>query len=146
MTPEQRELVKDVFGNAREMSVDARAAYVCDACGTDPVVLREVQRLLAAEQSAGSEFLRVATAQLEPERVDSPGPSMAGRRLGAYQIVDLIGAGGMGEVYRAFRADDQYRKEVAIKLVRGGQDSQAIFNRFRNERQILATLEHPNKQ
>ena len=50
----------------------------------------------------------------------------------------------MGEVYRAVRADDQYRKEVAIKLVRAGQSSGYILDRFKNERQILATLEHPN--
>jgi serine/threonine protein kinase len=50
----------------------------------------------------------------------------------------------MGEVYRAYRADDQYRKEVALKVVRAGQDSGLVLRRFKNERQILAGLEHPN--
>jgi serine/threonine protein kinase len=50
----------------------------------------------------------------------------------------------MGEVYRAFRADDQYRKEVAIKLVRAGQDSAFVVSRFKHERQILANFDHPN--
>src|SRR5471032_2025794 len=67
-----------------------------------------------------------------------------GRRSGAYQIVEQIGAGGMGEVYRAFRADDQYRKEVAIKFVRAGQFGSSVFARFKIERQILAGLDHPN--
>jgi non-specific serine/threonine protein kinase/serine/threonine-protein kinase len=56
----------------------------------------------------------------------------------------LIGVGGMGEVYRAVRADDQYQKQVALKLVRGGQDSSFVIHRFKNERQILASLDHPN--
>ena len=70
--------------------------------------------------------------------------AMIGRRLGPYEIVEQIGAGGMGEVYRAVRADDQYKKQVAIKLVRAGQRSAQILTRFRNERQILASLDHPN--
>jgi serine/threonine protein kinase len=69
---------------------------------------------------------------------------MIGRRLGTYEIVEQIGAGGMGEVYRAIRADDQYRKQVAIKLVRAGQNSDFVIRRFKNERQILASLDHPN--
>ncbi|HZU44854.1 MAG TPA: serine/threonine-protein kinase [Terriglobales bacterium] len=66
-----------------------------------------------------------------------------GQRVGAYEIVEQVGGGGMGEVYRAFRADDQFRKQVAIKLVRAGQGSEFIY-RFKNERQILASLDHPN--
>ena len=67
-----------------------------------------------------------------------------GRRIGPYQLVEEIGVGGMGEVYRAFRADDQYRQQVAIKLVRAGHDSSFVVSRFKNERQILAGIEHPN--
>ena len=67
-----------------------------------------------------------------------------GRRIGVYQIEAEIGHGGMGEVYRAVRADGQYKKEVAIKLVRGGYDTTAVLERFLHERQILASLDHPN--
>ena len=67
-----------------------------------------------------------------------------GQRVGPYQLVEEIGVGGMGEVYRAFRADDQYKKEVAIKLVRAGQDSSFVIARFKHERQVLASLDHPN--
>jgi serine/threonine protein kinase len=70
--------------------------------------------------------------------------AMVGCRVGTYQIVEQLGMGGTGEVYRAFRADDQYRKEVAIKLVRAGQDSAFVVSRFKNERQTLANLDHPN--
>ena len=68
----------------------------------------------------------------------------AGRRLGPYELRDAIGAGGMGEVYRASRADAEYQQQVAIKLVRAGLDIAFISARLRTERQILATLEHPN--
>jgi non-specific serine/threonine protein kinase/serine/threonine-protein kinase len=69
---------------------------------------------------------------------------MVGRRIGPYQIVREIGHGGMGAVYLATRADDQYRKQVAIKLIRHGMDTDFVLRRFRTERQILAALDHPN--
>ena len=77
------------------------------------------------------------TASLEHNR-------FTGRRLGPYELRDAIGAGGMGEVYRASRADAEYQQQVAIKVVRGGLDIAYISARLRAERQILATLEHPN--
>lgn len=67
-----------------------------------------------------------------------------GSRLGAYRLIELIGRGGMGEVYQAERADDQYLARVAIKLVRVDHDAKQVAWRFRSERQILAALEHPN--
>jgi tRNA A-37 threonylcarbamoyl transferase component Bud32/tetratricopeptide (TPR) repeat protein len=67
-----------------------------------------------------------------------------GRRLGPYELGESIGSGGMGEVFRAARADSEYQQQVAIKLVRAGFDTAFISARLRAERQILATLEHPN--
>lgn len=67
----------------------------------------------------------------------------AGERLGAYRILHAIGRGGMGAVYLAVRDDDQYRKQVALKLVKPGMDTVDVLRRFRHERQILAGLEHP---
>jgi eukaryotic-like serine/threonine-protein kinase len=63
--------------------------------------------------------------------------------ISRYRIAEKIGAGGMGEVYRAVRTDGQFTKEVAIKLVRGGFNTAFVLERFRNERQILAGLDHP---
>jgi serine/threonine protein kinase/Flp pilus assembly protein TadD len=71
-------------------------------------------------------------------------PSLVGERIGPYTVVRLIGMGGMGAVYEAIRADDQYRKRVAIKIVQRDIDSELTLARFRRERQILASLEHPN--
>lgn len=67
-----------------------------------------------------------------------------GRRFGDYQVIRELGRGGLGAVYLAARADDEYRKEVAIKLIRRGLDTDDILRRFLTERQILAQLDHPN--
>jgi serine/threonine-protein kinase len=75
--------------------------------------------------------------------IDEPVEPSAGRMIGAYRVVRELGHGGMGTVYLASRADDQYQKRVAIKVVRG-LDSEEIVRHFRRERQILAALDHPN--
>ena len=67
-----------------------------------------------------------------------------GELIGAYRLVREIGRGGMGTVYLAVRADDEYRKQVAIKVIRRGMDTRDIVERFRRERQTLAGLVHPN--
>ena len=145
MTPERWQQVKELLGTALELDPDKRPGYLDQACGNDASLRNDLERLLVAEQKAGPEFLsdsvilRELTLKL-PKRADA----WIGRRLGPYQIVEEISAGGMGEVYRAVRADEEYRKQVAIKLVRSGQDSGFVLNRFKNERQILATLDHPN--
>jgi serine/threonine protein kinase len=77
----------------------------------------------------------------------TPQPSLhqwVGRRLGPYRIQKLLGRGGMGAVFLANRDDDEFRKNVALKILRFETDEPAILARFRNERQILAALEHPN--
>ena len=71
-------------------------------------------------------------------------PRSAGERIGAYRLVEIIGTGGMGDVYKAVRDDDQYRAEVAIKLMRADMRNPLSEQRFRNERQILAALDHRN--
>ena len=145
LNPERWQQVKELLATALEMDPAARTAYLDRACANDPPLRSDLDRYLAADQEAGAEFLNTPAKAIEimdgSEENASP---RVGRRVGPYQIVEEIGAGGMGEVYRAFRADDQYRKQVAIKLVRAGQDSSFVVSRFKNERQILASLDHPN--
>jgi eukaryotic-like serine/threonine-protein kinase len=125
--------IKDLFGEALELDAAGRAALLDQACEGDQSLRREVESLLAASESAAD--------QAEP----APAPDrMIGRRLGAYEILKLIGSGGMAAVYLAIRADDQYRKRVAIKIIHPGLEKEAVCRRFRNERQTLATLDHPN--
>jgi eukaryotic-like serine/threonine-protein kinase len=80
----------------------------------------------------------------EAGAADPPELSLVDHRLGPYRIVRKLGSGGMGDVWLAERADQEYRQQVAIKLVRGGLLSAQIQGRLRLERQILATLQHPN--
>ncbi|MHB8815159.1 MAG: protein kinase domain-containing protein, partial [Steroidobacteraceae bacterium] len=109
---------------------------------SDPTLCAEVESLLRADEDAGSRFLGSPAAAV----LDTPPPSgqYAGRRLGPYLLLEEIGAGGMGEVYRAERVDQEYVHQVAVKLVRAGADPQFVKSRLRTERQILATFQHPN--
>ena len=129
---------------ASALSVDARerAAFVHAQAGADEELRREVLSLLAAHEEAG-EFLEASPmdSSSEPE---PPEPSLAGVRVGAYELVREIGRGGMGTVYLAARADREFHQRVAVKLIRRGMENDFAVRRFRNERQILARLEHPN--
>jgi len=137
--------VKDVLGEALELPENQRAAFLKERCGDDHMLRLEVETLLGGEHHVDPGFLDESSfAAVAASVVAVEERSWIGRRVGAYQIVEQIGAGGMGEVYRAFRADDQYRKQVALKVIRAGQDSGFVIRRFKNERQILAGLEHPN--
>ena len=141
--------IKDKLDAILNLAPEQRPAYLEQVSAADPELRRELESLIASHEQAGTDFLNVPPPQapdpsapddLDPDRRDP----MIGRRLGTYEIVEQIGAGGMGEVYRAIRADDQYHKQVAIKLVRASQNSDFVIRRFRNERQILASLDHPN--
>jgi non-specific serine/threonine protein kinase/serine/threonine-protein kinase len=145
MTPERWQRVKDLVGQALEIDTVNRPAFLDQACGSDTHLREQVARLLIAEQDAGSRFLSdaVIPEALKPHFVE-PGDRRIGQMVGAYKILSVLGQGGMGTVYRATRADDQYQKQVAIKLVQGGRDSAFVIFRFKNERQILASLDHPN--
>ena len=132
MTPERYQEVKRVLEAALEKRPDERTTFLTGACGDDPELRREVDSLLGASDAVG-DFL--AQAALE---------GLPASRLGPYRVFEEIGRGGMGAVYRAVRDDDQYQQEVAIKVVKRGMDTDAVLERFRYERQILAFLNHPN--
>jgi RNA polymerase sigma factor (TIGR02999 family) len=145
MTPERWQQIRDGLSSVLEMAPSERSAYLDGLGAKDPTLRSEIASLLAVEQQANPEFLNPPTIA-DPAGAASveSGKSRVGRRIGPYQLVEEIGVGGMGEVYRAFRADDEYRKEVAIKLVRSGEDSNFVVSRFKSERQVLASLDHPN--
>jgi len=142
MNPERWRQILTVFDEAVSLSSAERASFLNKACANDEELRQEVDSLLLSDHQAGTKFLNIPAADLV-KPIANP-PARVGRRIGPYYILEEIGRGGMGEVYRAGRADGQYEKEVAIKLVRGGYDSAAVLDRFRHERQILASLDHPN--
>jgi serine/threonine protein kinase/tetratricopeptide (TPR) repeat protein len=145
MFTERWDEIKEKLLAALELAPEERSAYLAQIGSVDPDLQRELASLIASHKQTGTDFLdsRVSDFILASTGCGE-GSSFIGRRIGCYQIVQLIGAGGMGEVYRAFRADDQYCKQVGIKLIRVGQDSHAVVQRFRIERQILSSLDHPN--
>ncbi len=123
MTPERWQLVKEKLDLVLNLEGPQRAAFLGEIENADPSLRQELDSLLASNQAL-TDFMETPPLEWVASRPDPQAPNaMIGRRIGAYQIIEQIGAGGMGEVYRAFRADDQYRKEVAIKLVRAGHAS-----------------------
>ena len=143
MNPERWKQVRAVFDQAVLLPSKDRNVYLDQVCGSDSELRNEVDSLLLSNSQAGDRFLNMPAVDLA-KIPPAPVPTRVGRRIGAYNVIEEIGQGGLGEVYRAARADGQFERQVAIKMVRGGYDSAAVLDRFRHERQILASLDHPN--
>ena len=132
--------LKNILADALEQtSLEERTAMLSRSCAGDTALLREAEKLLAHDTTAFEEFAEFAATRLSQDERDR-----IGERLGAYEIVRELGHGGMGAVYLAERADGQFEKRVAIKVLKRGTDTDEVLRRFRIERQILANLEHPN--
>ncbi len=144
MTPERWQQIKQVLAAALELNPEERATYLDRSYAVDAALRDDLEPLLSSSERLGPEFLEEGDLAAATRILDSEEMCWVGRRVGHYKVGEQIGAGGMGEVYRAFRDDDQYRKEVALKFVRAGQFGGSVFVRFKNERQILAGLDHPN--
>ena len=143
MNPERWQQIKHALDSVLALQSAQRPPYLQKLSSTDPELHREVETLLRSHEQADSSFLRDPAVAVLPG-FEAPQTARTGRRIGAYDILEEIGHGGMGEVYRAVRADGEFDREVAVKVVRSGFDSQFILERFRHERQILAGLDHPN--
>ena len=143
MTPERWGRVKEIFAEALERDPSERTTYVEAACASDPELRVEVVSLLEAHETAGG-FIEQEAAQRIGLASVAPQQDWIGRRLGPYRIVGEAGRGGMSQVFKAVRDDQQYEKQVAIKLLKPGLDTDSLLRRFRAERQILAQLSHPN--
>ena len=135
--PERWARVGERFHEALALDADERAHFLASLEQEDAALAREVRSLLGAHEQA-SGFLAGPPAT-PPARGASPGD-----RLGPYRLVEEIGRGGMGVVFRATRDDGDFTREVAIKLIAPELRSDEVLKRFRAERQILAMLEHPH--
>jgi eukaryotic-like serine/threonine-protein kinase len=118
-----------LFLEAAELAGDEQREFIRIHSGNDPGLAAALEALLAGERKTRD---LAAPSDLED------------LRFGPYRVTGRIGEGGMGVVYRGVRDDREYHKEVAIKLIKHGMDTELIVARFRNERQILANLDHPN--
>ncbi|TVQ40155.1 MAG: hypothetical protein EA370_04110 [Wenzhouxiangella sp.] len=132
--------LSSLFQQALEQPADSREAWLRQHCEDDTALYRAVAALLAADADSADPFADALEAAAR-DLGDSASP-LVGRKIGPWEIIREIGRGGMGAVLLARRADDEYQREVAIKLIRGFPDS-ASLERLRFERQVLADLNHP---
>src|SRR5688572_12043461 len=143
MKPERWQQIKGLYESALRCDEGKRRSFLDQACAGDPELRREVEFLLAYENGEDGFIeipaLEVAARALTEEKVES----LVGRQLGSYKILSFIGAGGMGEVYRA--RDTKLGREVALKVLPEvfARDAERL-GRFRREALVLASLNHPN--
>src|SRR5215831_2359836 len=132
--------IEEILASVLELPEDQRLARIEQFCAGNSSLRNEVLSLLAAHNHAGS-FLEMKT-QISSDSAQDP--TLVSKQLGPYRLLEPIGHGGMGTVYRAERADGQFQKQVAVKVVPAAVHSQELLRRFTSEQQILASLEHPN--
>ena len=159
MNAERWQKIEEVFQSALDLAPAEREAFISKQCGDDAELKQEVEQLLADYVSADS-FIEspawtknqlINSTEAADDLKDSfsnflkenPLDPMINRQIGVYRLTKEIGRGGMGAVYLAERSDGSFRQRVAIKLIKRGMDTDFILRRFRQERQILATLNHP---
>jgi eukaryotic-like serine/threonine-protein kinase len=148
-SPDRWQRIETLFAEALEQPADERDRLLERACAGDPALRTSLDRLLRAHERADDFLQRFDTARaaalVDEGMAADAGESAAGRTIGPYRIVREAGRGGMGVVYLAERDDGQFRKQVALKVVpRGLEPDGHALRRFREERQILASLDHPH--
>ena len=145
MNVETWQRVKEVFLAALEVEKDRREAFLNDACKNNTALRKEVESLLNSHEEA-EQFIEYPAFRIQYAIDDKIGSAtlQQQQRVGSYRILCEIGRGGMATVYLAERDDEHFKKKVAVKIIRRDSDTKDIIRRFRQERQILAQLEHPN--
>ncbi len=159
LSPERWKKIDTLLEKALTLAPDRRVDYIRKQSGMDSTLFAELKKLIEVHEEAGrilgdsvTEFVAPLLSDLgekpadkkkdreETDFTDFP----VGTIIGSYMITEKIDRGGMGDIYLARRADELYEQKVAIKILRAGLDSQDILRRFRQERQVLASLDHPN--
>ncbi|HEY0782523.1 MAG TPA: serine/threonine-protein kinase, partial [Thermoanaerobaculia bacterium] len=140
LSPARRVEIEDVFEHALDLDPDQRGAWLSDRCANDAELRAKVEALLAANDLTTGLLER----RLTPATTALGVEPLLDRRIGPYRVVRELGRGGMGVVYLAERDDGEFRRQVAIKLLRNSPDAEELHRRFIAERQILASLSHPN--
>ncbi len=134
---------KQIFSKALELEGGEREEFVRQKCSGNPGLFEEIMSLLKAHQTQGpldKPLKNIKSAISSPQ----PSAQLQGKKIGPYRILKQIASGGMGSVFLAERDDEQFRHQVALKLLPGGFSSENQTLRFLSERQILASLNHRN--
>jgi serine/threonine protein kinase len=142
MTSERWARIQELFFGAIALKADEREEFIESACAGDSLLRRQLESLIQCDES--SEGVITAPVAAAVGRAAFSDVLAPGERVGTYSILRELGRGGMGAVYLAARAGEQFKQNVAIKVVRAGVASEEVHLRFRVERQILANLNHPN--
>src|SRR5437899_2671177 len=142
MNPERWQRIEEIFRTAVDRPAEERGSYLTRACGADEDLRREVLSLI--DRDTAEDFIRDSIADAALAFTSRSKDDLTGERVGPYRVERLIGRGGMGDVYEAERADEQFRQQVAVKIIRRGMDIDFVRDRFLRERQILASLDHPH--
>src|SRR5512134_1859363 len=133
--------VEEVFAAVLAAEESARTAVLDARCAARAELRGEVEALLASHARAGR-FITPLTLELSGRQSADDRAALPGSRIGAFQLCERIGLGGMGEVYRAQRVEGDFAQQVAIKLIAARLHGADTVRRFRAERQILASLRH----
>ena len=142
MNPERWQRIEEIFRTVVDRPAVDRDNYLTRACDGDEELRLEVLSLLALDTA--EDFIKDPIANAARSFTARPKDDLTGSRIGPYRVERLIGRGGMGDVYEAERDDQQFRQQVAIKIIKRGMDTEFVRERFLRERQILASLDHPH--
>ncbi len=133
-----------IFDSCLELPAERQAKFLQESCGADSELVAAVTRLLERDETRDDLLERGPDTALADAVTQRLTDHWIGRELGSYRLIEHLGQGGMGQVFLAERADQAFSKRVAVKIFAAGMASQESLERFRRERQILASLEHPN--
>ena len=143
MRPERWQQIEKLYHSALKQEANRRTAFLQEACAGDEDLRREVESLLAQQPQAESLVEAPALGVTAQAKAETRARSMVGRQLGAYKILSLLGAGGMGEVYRA--KDTRLDRTVAIKVLPSEvSDKPEMRQRFEREARVISSLSHPH--
>ncbi len=142
MNPGQWQRLNEIFGAALEVEPESQNEFLSQACNGDEQLQREAEAILAAARNADRRGFLKADVFADGARVLVENEIPPGTVIGPYRVVREIGRGGMGAVYLAAR--EGFHQQVALKIIKRGMDTEAIVRRFVQERDVLASLNHPN--
>src|SRR5262245_35987428 len=117
MTTERWRQIEEIYQTAADLEIPERSLFLDQACSSDRELRSAIDRLLAADGSLDRAIETAICGEAEKLAADAS-ELIIGKRIGQYRVTGVVGAGGMGTIYRAVRDDDQYHKEVAIKVVK----------------------------
>ncbi len=143
MEQDRWQQIQKIFDEIIDLPPAERDAYLADSCQNDSSLRTEVESLISADQADPGFLTQTAETNFSLVLDEITEDCLIGSQLGVYQLESRIGDGGMGVVYQGRRTDDQFEQVVAVKVVKRGMDTEQVLARFRGERRILASLNHP---